>query len=157
VHPTRPELQDRLAAGLPHLASLIAPEFTGVPLQLRFPLLDTRVIRFVVNAPAVPWCQNKHLAREAYRHRLPDAVLRRPKTGVGGLHERLVRSWQQRDQALPPRSSDVWRWADPDACRAALEGLDPATVGDAWRVLQLHAWLAPRHGAEPMRAAACTA
>ena len=44
------------------------------------PLLDLRVLRFVLRLPTVPWCVDKYLARRAMANRLPEAVVRRPKT-----------------------------------------------------------------------------
>ena len=52
----------------------------GVPLEPRAPLLDLRLLRFLLQLPPVPWCANKELARKAMKGLLPDAVLRRPKT-----------------------------------------------------------------------------
>jgi len=54
--------------------------WTGVPLETRSPLLDLRVLRFMLRLPSVPWCVHKELARRAMKTRLPEAVLRRPKT-----------------------------------------------------------------------------
>jgi len=54
--------------------------WTGVPLETRSPLLDLRVLRFMLRLPSVPWCVHKELARRAMKSRLPEAVLRRPKT-----------------------------------------------------------------------------
>ena len=52
----------------------------GVPLETRTPLLDLRILRFLLRLPAVPWCVNKELLRKAMKGHLPDAVLLRPKT-----------------------------------------------------------------------------
>lgn len=52
----------------------------GVPLETRAPLMDLRILRFLLRLPPVPWCVDKELLRKAMRGRLPDAVLQRPKT-----------------------------------------------------------------------------
>jgi len=52
----------------------------GAPLEPRAPLLDLRLLQFLLRLPTVPWCANKELARKAMKGRLPDAVLQRPKT-----------------------------------------------------------------------------
>jgi asparagine synthase (glutamine-hydrolysing) len=52
----------------------------GVPLETRTPLLDLRILRFLLRLPPVPWCVNKELLRKAMKGHLPDAVLLRPKT-----------------------------------------------------------------------------
>jgi asparagine synthase (glutamine-hydrolysing) len=52
----------------------------GERLETRAPLLDLRVLAFLLRLPAVPWCMNKELCRTAMRNRLPRAVVQRPKT-----------------------------------------------------------------------------
>ncbi len=54
--------------------------WTGVPLEARAPLLDLRLLRFLLRLPPVPWCVNKELARQAMKGCLPGAVLQRPKS-----------------------------------------------------------------------------
>ncbi len=53
---------------------------SGILLETRAPLLDLRILRFLLRLPPVPWCVNKELLRQAMNGRLPDPVLRRPKT-----------------------------------------------------------------------------
>ena len=60
------------------------PGMSGVPLELRHPLIDLRLIRFALALPPVPWCVGKELFRAAMRERLPAALLRRPKTPLAG-------------------------------------------------------------------------
>ena len=54
--------------------------WTGIALESRGPLLDLRVIRFLLRVPPVPWCMEKKLLREAMKGMLPDEVVRREKT-----------------------------------------------------------------------------
>jgi asparagine synthase (glutamine-hydrolysing) len=56
------------------------PGSTGLPLELRHPFIDVRLIRFVLSLPVVPWCINKHILRRALNDRLPHAILNRSKT-----------------------------------------------------------------------------
>lgn len=56
------------------------PGSTRLPLELRHPFIDVRLLRFLVSLPAVPWCVNKHILRCAMNERLPAAILNRPKT-----------------------------------------------------------------------------
>ena len=53
---------------------------TRLPLELRHPFIDVRLLRYLVSLPAVPWCVNKHILRCAMKERLPPAILNRPKT-----------------------------------------------------------------------------
>ncbi len=52
----------------------------GVPLETRTPLLDLRILRFLLRLPPVPWCADKELLRRAMKRRLPEDILHRPKT-----------------------------------------------------------------------------
>ena len=58
--------------------------WTGVPVELRAPLLDRRLLRFLLRVPPVPWCMEKELLREAMRGMLPEQVRARPKTPLPG-------------------------------------------------------------------------
>jgi len=58
--------------------------WTGVPAEARPPLLDQRLIRFLLRLPPVPWCMHKQLLREAMAGILPDSVRLRRKTPLSG-------------------------------------------------------------------------
>lgn len=78
--------------------------FTGVLVEIRYPLLDQRLIEFLLAAPAVPFCLDKWLFRELLKDRLPRAVVRRPKTPlhqfpVTGYIARHGTGWAQLPQA----------------------------------------------------------
>lgn len=60
------------------------PEYTGVPLEVRHPFVDIRLLRFMLSVPALPWCREKHLLRCASRGVLPEVVRSRPKTVLNG-------------------------------------------------------------------------
>ena len=139
-HATRPLAQARLEAGTSdYMAGIIAAEITRAPLDLRCPLLDSRVVRFVMNVAAIPWCQDKRLARAAYRHILPAPVYTRPKRGVKGLDRALAREWLSGATGEPRLPSPLDQWIDVESWRLALRSV--SEVGAAWRVLQLAAWL----------------
>ena len=55
------------------------PATLGRAVEFRHPLLDLRLVRFVLGLPAVPWCVNKHLFRRCLGD-LPAEIQRRPKT-----------------------------------------------------------------------------
>jgi asparagine synthase (glutamine-hydrolysing) len=54
--------------------------WTRVRLETRSPLLDLRVLTFLLRLPPVPWCMDKKIGREAMKNTLPLAVVNRPKT-----------------------------------------------------------------------------
>lgn len=56
------------------------PSGSGLPLEAWYPYMDPRVLDYLLSLPVVPWCDNKGLLRVAMRGRLPQAVLKRPKT-----------------------------------------------------------------------------
>jgi asparagine synthase (glutamine-hydrolysing) len=143
VHPTRPAAQARLTEMIcTQLAPAISGEATGADAQLRYPLLDSRVITFVMSVPPIPWCQGKRLPRRAYRGRLPAAVLDRRKRGIAGVNEALVATWRRRTLRRPPALHPALeRWVDEARWRSILESGSTAEVMAAWRVLELGAWL----------------
>ena len=145
-HPTRPEAQALLTSTTVsrHFAATIAPETTRRSIELRFPLLDTRLIRFVVSVPAIPWCQHKALPRRAYKGLLPDAVLARPKTPLNGFNEGIVAAWRMGNPVVRPPRDPIAQWIDVPAWLRALEDGTPEAVLAAWRVSALDAWLAQR-------------
>jgi asparagine synthase (glutamine-hydrolysing) len=70
------------------------PGMTGIPVELRFPFLDLRLISFCLQLPPIPWCVDKYLLRRSSRNRLPETVSLRPKTPLAGFpdFEHLVRA-----------------------------------------------------------------
>ena len=139
-HPARPGMQHRLTAGVPgYLAAITSPEVTRARLELRCPLLDTRVLRFVAGVPPIPWCQEKALAREAFAGVLPLAVRVHPKRGLAGLDEALAPDWWGSGVADEPWPEPLDAWIDRAQWRGALQ--QRRDVGAVWRVLQLAAWL----------------
>jgi asparagine synthase (glutamine-hydrolysing) len=156
-HPTRPEAQAILTSTTisRHFAATIALETTRRRLELRFPLLDTRVIHLVVSVPSIPWCQQKTLPRRAFRGRLPDHILNRPKSPLIGFNEGLVAAWRRSNTYAIPRPPDpIANWIDVDAWTRAMHSGTPEAVMAAWRVGALCDWLA---GRSPLSEnAACT-
>ncbi len=58
--------------------------YNGLPLSVRFPFFDLRLLEFVLAIPPVPWLDRKHVLRAAMGDRLPDVVRERPKTVMAG-------------------------------------------------------------------------
>jgi len=53
---------------------------TRVPIEVRHPFFDVRLVSFLLALPALPWCSDKELLRVASRGVLPDAVRLRRKS-----------------------------------------------------------------------------
>jgi asparagine synthase (glutamine-hydrolysing) len=84
-HPVRPIAYFSLQMPLwQAVFDSLDPSYTGVPLEVRYPFLDLRLLRFLLTLPVVPWCRDKYLFRYAFRGKLPGVVLRRPKTPLRG-------------------------------------------------------------------------
>ena len=146
-HPSRPETQSLLTSTTMArtFAATIAPETTRRRIELRFPILDTRVIQLVVSVPAIPWCQHKTLPRRAYRGRLPAPVLDRPKTPLRGFNAALVAAWRRGTSGrVQPPGPALTRWIDVDEWTRTLQSGSADEVMAAWRVSVLDTWLAGR-------------
>ena len=70
------------SSGFSHLLEALDPGQTFARVEVRHPLADLRLVRFVLSIPAIPWCLNKQILREAMRGRLPEEVRCRPKTNI---------------------------------------------------------------------------
>jgi asparagine synthase (glutamine-hydrolysing) len=121
------------------------PNWTGAPLEARHPLVDIRLVSFLLSLPAVPWCVGKQIFREAVETPLPAEIRRRPKTPLRGdpisarLHQ--MTSWAgDRRPFAPELDGFVVRSLVP-----ALAGC--GSVNAAWLHLRAHGlnyWLASR-------------
>jgi asparagine synthase (glutamine-hydrolysing) len=57
-------------------------EALQAPVEVRFPFMDLRLLRFLLTVPSIPWYHMKYLVRRAMNGKLPDPVLRRPKETI---------------------------------------------------------------------------
>ena len=57
---------------------------TSLPLEVRHPLVDVRMVEYALNLPVIPWVIDKWILRAAMKGVLPDAVCMRPKTPLAG-------------------------------------------------------------------------
>jgi asparagine synthase (glutamine-hydrolysing) len=85
VHPDRPAAYESVSqtqwAGFFEASDA---GYTRIQLEVRHPLMDLRVLRFMLRLPTLPWCADKELLRVAMRSDLPEAILRRPKAPLAG-------------------------------------------------------------------------
>ena len=126
----------------PNLFEGYDPGVTGVPVEVRHPFFDLRLVNFLLALPALPWCSDKELLREAARGILPDVVRLRQKSPL--LADPLI--------ALLQRPESVWVdsfEAVPELGRYVERKRIPKVFGekDAWRAwihlrpLSLNFWL----------------
>jgi asparagine synthase (glutamine-hydrolysing) len=81
AHPLLPKAHASLT--LPHWSYLFEqeePGVTRVPVEVRYPFLDLRIVEFLLALPPFPCLFNKTILREAMAGRLPESVRTRPKT-----------------------------------------------------------------------------
>ena len=142
-HPLRPEAHGRLAiAPWAWYFEAFDPGVTRVPVELRYPFLDLRVVKYLLALPPLPWCVDKHLLRVAMKGRLPEALRLRPKRPLTGdpLHTHLRQTGSARIDAFEA-STELGRFVD----RAAIASIDGApTADDTWLRLRpycLDRWL----------------
>lgn len=132
-------------------APSISPDVTRQRTRITLPLMDSRVMRFVLAMPPMPWCQHKHLSRRAFADVLPDAVVRRQKTPLQGFDDYLVSRWRNETEASHSREDaggELTRWIDERQWRATVEHGAAFDVVKAWRAPMLAAWLSRRAAPE---------
>jgi len=126
----------------PNLFEGYDPGATGIPIEVRHPFFDLRVVSFLLALPALPWCSDKELLREVARGTLPEEVRLRRKSPL--LAEPLNALLQQKESA----------WVDSFVCLPELDRYVerrriPKVFGEkdiwnAWihlRPLSLNFWL----------------
>ncbi len=126
-------------------ASLLESEdagWTGVPVELRAPLLDQRLLRFLLRVPPVPWCMEKALLREAMSGMLPEEVRTRPKTPLlGDLIKHSIESKTWRPLPLPEPTAELRGFVDWEQLGTTLETGAGSTLWVELRPVSLCYWL----------------
>jgi asparagine synthase (glutamine-hydrolysing) len=118
------------------------PGTTRLPLEVRHPFIDVRLVEYLLSIPTNPWCVNKHILRCAMKDRLPDAVLNRVKTPLAGdpalqLTRRSGVRWLDNFEVTP----QLTRFVNLSQRRSQAE----ETPNELWanlRVFALNHWLA---------------
>ena len=122
------------------------PGITRVPVEVRHPFFDLRLVEFLLALPALPWCSDKELLREASRGILPDQVRLRRKSPLPA--DPLVVLLQRPESAWVDSFEDV-----PALGRYVERRLVPKVFGErdvwsAWihlRPLTLNYWLRSKY------------
>jgi asparagine synthase (glutamine-hydrolysing) len=146
IHPLRPEAYEQLVAPLwPGMFLSYDPGVTGTPVEVRHPYFDVRVVRFLLSIPPSQWYNDKGLLRIGMRGRLPERLLRRPKSPLADDPLR-VRWQEQGDAWLGGRrvKEAVAPWVDVGRVPAAAGGRSPEPPEQLWqeiRPLGLSLWL----------------
>ena len=126
----------------PNLFEGYDPGVTGVPVEVRHPFFDLRLVNFLLALPALPWCSDKELLRESARGVLPDTVRLRPKSPLLAdpliaLLERPESAWVDSFEAVPELDHYVERKCIP----IVFGEKDAWTAWIHLRPLSLNSWL----------------
>ena len=145
-HPVRAEAHRRLMTA-PWAAYFESsdPGTTGVPVEIRYPFMDVRLVNYLLSIPPIPWFVAKTLLREAMKGVLPAQVLRRRKTPL--VDDPLRAHLTSPSRTVPRQLRPVPALAD---CvdHAAVPRLDGESHGDPWldvRPYCLNHWLSRLH------------
>lgn len=116
---------------------------TRLPLEVRHPFMDVRLVEYLLSIPAKPWCMNKHILRCAMKDRLPAAVLNRPKTPLAGdpalqLWQRGGVRWLDNFEVTP----QLTRFVNLKVRRSLAEEVTPNALWANLRLFALNHWLA---------------
>lgn len=142
-HPLHPNAYRALHSG--YWASVHEDEdtgFTGVTLELRAPLLDLRILRFLLRLPPVPWCIHKNLTRRAMKGGLPGKILVRPKAPL--LEDPLEVCWKKcgwrpnREKSPPKIVHEFIKWEN---WLATLENSEGYFANEYLYPLSFSVWL----------------
>lgn len=151
AHPRAPALRSLAAPVWGAFFDAHDSAYFGRPVEFRHPLLDVRIVRFMLALDAIPWCVDKHLLRLCLDG-LPSAVRARPKTPLEvDPFASMIRRVRTGAAPAPRPSHALAPWVDVAAmARALFERPDEG--GDPWplvRALALGAWLDLRAGRMP--------
>jgi len=139
----RPVALEMLSATLwPVLFESYDPGLTRIPLEVRHPFFDLRLVSFLLSLPALPLCSDKELLRRAARNVLPDPVrLRRksplPADPLVAILQKPESSWV--DSFEP--AGDLERYVDRDRIPKVSEETNPWEAWIHLRPLSLSLWL----------------
>jgi asparagine synthase (glutamine-hydrolysing) len=138
----RPLTKKRLTAGVwqPFL-EMNESGTSGIPLEFRFPLLDVRVLDFVLAIPPLPWCYRKEILRASMRDVLPQPVLARPKTVPPGLFESRLQELRDRPRYFGAVDPLIHEFVRPDFFRPDRSGEAAEVAVTRLRPYLLNYWL----------------
>ena len=121
------------------------PGITHVPVEVCHPFFDLRLVDFLLALPALPWCSDKELLREAARGILPETVRLRRKSPL--LADPLIALLQQPESAWVDSFEGVpelGRYVERRLIRKVFGETDAWTAWIHLRPLSLNFWLRSR-------------
>lgn len=118
------------------------PGVTRIPLEVRHPFFDLRLANFLLALPALPWCSDKELLRDAARGVLPDLVRLRRKSPL--LADPLIALLQQKESAWVDSFEGIPGLQTYAERRQIPKVFENKSIWSAWihlRPLSLNFWL----------------
>ena len=115
VHPLRGEAHRRLDTGpWSWYFESSDPGVTHIPVEVRYPFLDVRLVKYLLSIPPIPWFVDKEILRVAMRGTLPDPVRLRRKSPLGGDPLAVgLRQW--REFATPRIAAELPTYVNAEA------------------------------------------
>ncbi len=116
--------------------------WSGVPLEVRAPLLDRRMIRYLLRLPALPWCMDKQLVRRAMVGELPGETLSRPKSPLAeDPLEVHIRKKQWKPGTDGELTEILKEMVDPERLENCMGQLEADKLNVCLRPISLDRWL----------------
>ncbi|CAN5664885.1 lasso peptide isopeptide bond-forming cyclase [soil metagenome] len=142
-HPIRPYAFRIMSS--PDWSALFAgfdANVTSLPLEVRHPLIDIRLVEYLLSVPIIPWLLDKTILRAAMTGLLPEAVRVRPKsplTGDPGLQLTGSKKFSQIDSFTPAPA--LLDFIDREAIPSILAESDSNKLWVNVRPFSLNQWL----------------
>lgn len=150
AHPTRPRVFRAFdAPSWDSLFTRFDAAVTLLPLEVRHPLIDVRMVDYLLALPIIPWLLDKTIVREAMDGFLPDIVRLRPKTplqGDPGLQLRHSTKFQEVDGFRPV--PEILSYVDRKSIPKVTEEVDSNQLWLNLRPFSLNQWLTYSHSME---------
>jgi asparagine synthase (glutamine-hydrolysing) len=118
------------------------PGLTQAAVEVRYPLLDLRLVNYLLAIPPFPWTFQKQLLRAAMSGHLPETIRQRPKTPLGG--DPLMAMLQSPEAAALDRAcwaEQIGRYIRPQALPSLTTQKDSVCADLALRSYCLNFWL----------------
>jgi len=143
AHPLHPKAYAGLSsASWPCVLEQEDAAWTGAAVESRVPLLDERLVRYLLRVPPVPWCVHKELLRRAVHGLLPDQIRLRPKTPLRGDPLTIfAESGKWKPTPLPEPSPQMHAFANWGKVSACLTNHGNSSRWTGLRPLAVNQWL----------------
>ena len=121
------------------------PACTRSQVMVRHPLLDLRMVSYVLSLPPIPWCVDKTILRKAARGALPATIHRRPKAPLAEDPARaLVRQSGGLSTREPGPSAALTKYVDIEALLPLHAAETSGLLWPRLRASSLEQWLSER-------------